>query len=273
MRLRSISILAALTSFLALSPSFGSPYPNPFRDHPLVRQPGQPDNPFPEDPIDPAVKSKLDSLLAAKDWKGISAATAIGANPNDFVNSISWLKLKTDTGGSFFIAMLYTRGLWQVADATKAKGTTELAQLMSLYTIALIHIDGMACGDPTAPMHRLDQMSANEIGAALRSLRALPKEKTEILVRQAVGLEWATADRRISQDDVVCSGGLDEIKAGIDANLLGPAHTEAGQIGKVIDVRTPTGWKPAFLQETIFKPEQEKRRGADLYDYLWSLLE
>jgi hypothetical protein len=194
----------------------------------------------------------------------------------EIASVLNWLKLKVDTGGSFLMAMLCTRNLWQIGDAVHEgdlkEGLKKQAVLMALYTVALIRMDGAACGDISAPEHRLDQLTQNEVGAALRYGKTLPRSDTYQMLRIAVGLEAATARQREVHDEVLCSGGAEEIKAGLDAGNMGKPHEVDGYIGKVITVTPPSSWKPSFRSDVEVQSFQDKQRGADLYDYLASLL-
>lgn len=250
---------------------------NPFRDKPLVAPPASTPNIFPEKPVDPALAARLDALAAAEDWKGLREAVFPLNDPATIVKATDWLKAKTDNGGSFIIPFLYARNLWLFTEAARLakqevpdiEGVRNQAALMSMYAVALVHMDGMACADPTAPSHWLTSLGQSEAGAALRYWRDQPAEIKEYTVRIAVGLEAVTARRRKAEDPLVCSGGMDELGAGMAAGTVSEGHVEPGHIGRVHDVKPPPGWKPSFLPASEYLAKQDKERGAGLYDYLY----
>ncbi len=250
---------------------------NPFRDKPLVAPPASTPNPFPEPAVDSALAVRLDALVAAEDWKGLREAVSPLNDPPTMLKATNWLKAKADTGGSFIIPFLYARNLWLFTEAARMSnketadtdGVRNQAALMSLYAVALVHMDGMACADHTAPEHWLTSLAQSEAGSALRYWRDQPADLKDHTVRVAVGLEAITARRRRAEDPLVCSGGLDELGAGIAAGTVGEGKAEPGHIGRVHEVKPPPGWKPSFKSASEYLAKQDKERGAGLYDYLY----
>lgn len=250
---------------------------NPFRDKPLVAAPADAPNIFPEPTVDPTVAARSDALAAAEDWKGLRAAVFSFDDPAAVGMSTNWLKLKTDQGGSFIFPFLYARNLWLIGEGfrqvgiepAKAKSLRDDAVLMSLYTVALVHMDGMACADPTAPNHWLTNLAQSDIGGALRYWSGAPPEFKDQTVRVAVGLEAITARRRKAEDPMVCSGGMAEMDAGMRAGTIGDGKAVPGRLDEVREVKPPPGWKPSFLPASVYVGKQDKERGAALYDYLY----
>lgn len=244
---------------------------NPFKDHPLPA--ARPDEPLPfhEPSLDIKKANELNALMEAGDWPGLRAAVRNFNDPKSVGEGLDWLKVRTDTGAPFIIPMIYSETLWMLGSAAKDEGLKGSAAFMALYTIAVIRMDGMACSDRTAPGHRMDQV-AFSLGGPLRYFAGAKPEVKARSLKTIVALEAFTAAHRKAEDEIVCSGGLDQIKAGMDAQLLGEAKSVPGHIGKVVDVGTPKGWKPSFLPATTYGPNQAKFRGADLYDYLSRLI-
>ena len=260
--------------FLLLALVFSTPIlaqDNPFKGHPLrAVRPDEP-LPFQEPDLDIKKANELDALMQSRDWSGLRAAVRNFKDLKDVESGLNWLKVRTDTGAPFIIPMIYSETLWMIGSAGKNEGLEISAAFMALYTIAVIRMDGMACADTTAPGHRMDQV-VSSLREPLRYLAAVKSEEKKFGVKTVVQLEAFTAERRKAEDEIVCSGGLDQLKAGMDANILGQPKTVPGQIGRVIDVGTPTGWKPSFLPASTYRANQAKFRGADLYDYLWALV-
>jgi hypothetical protein len=93
------------------------------------------------------------------------------------------------------------------------------------------------------------------------------------MIMLAVGLEAATALRRPAEDDLLCRGGMQELGAGMAAQNFGDPHPEPGHVGKVVTVTPPADFKVSFRPAAEYQKEQAAFRGADLYDYIWKLLE
>jgi len=250
---------------------------NPFRDKPLIAVPADKPNIFPEPSIDPAMGARLDALAAAEDWQGLRAAVFSLDDPVSIGKATDWLKLKTDLGGSFIFPFLYARNLWLIGEGTrqtgdetdKGKGLRDQAALMSLYTVALVHMDGMACADATAPSLWLTSLAQSDIRGALRYWSGAPPEFKDQTARIAVGLEAVTARRRKAEDTLLCSNGMAEMDAAMRAGTIGDGKTVPGHLGKVREVKPPAGWKPSFLPADVYAARQDKERGAALYDYLY----
>jgi hypothetical protein len=242
---------------------------NPFKGLPLVAPPADQPNIFPEAVLDPAVSQKLDRLWAAKDWAALTQA----AEPSSDIGKVmDWLKVKTDTGGSFLAPLLYVKALLNVGKITGNDGFRNQAGLMSLYTIALIHMDGMACADSTAVEIRLNQTAQGPVGDAIRYLKQQRADLKAEALKTAVQLEAVTANKRASEDELLCGSGMEGIKAGLDANSKSAPQIVPGMVGSTVYVGTPHGWKPPFNQAGVYRAKQSEGRGARLYDYLWPLV-
>jgi hypothetical protein len=270
---RSALILAAAIVAGFSIPALGQAPENPFRGQaPLVPPPADTPNPFPEPTLDSSTAALLDPLLEKRDWLGIRKAVQRVDDPTAFSHGLNWLKVHTDTGAPFVVPLLYSENLWIAGDTSKVDGLQAQAALMALYTVALIRMDGLACGDTTAPSRRFDQLLNGPAGLALRYAAKLEPEKQAQMIKLAVGLEAATASRRPAEDETLCRGGMEELKAGMDANNLGKPHPEPGHIGNVVAVTPPPDFKPSYRPQGEYEKQRTALRGAELYDYLWKLI-
>jgi hypothetical protein len=223
----------------------------------------------------------LDALLEKKDWVGLRHDLARPPSVEYAKNALNWLKVKSDGGAPFMVSLLYSENLWALAEGLRQnksdietiEGFQGQSAFMAVYTVALIRMDGMACADSTAPSHRLDQILAGPVGAALRYAVKLEPAKRANMTMLAVGLEAATALHRPAEDDLLCRGGTQELSAAMATQNFGPPHAEPGQIGRVITVTPPSDFKAAFRPASDYQKEQAAFRGADLYDYLWKLVQ
>ncbi|MBN9553259.1 MAG: hypothetical protein J0H61_01070 [Alphaproteobacteria bacterium] len=220
-------------------------------------------SPFREAEDNPVVDARLDPLLAAHDWRGLSLT--LGGTPTDLkttAGEMDWLKRKVDTGGNFLLAYLYARDLWMLslADPQFLK-LRKNAGFMALYAVDLIAVDGTACEDRTAPAHRLDQMR-EQLAPIFQDVQTLSKDEKVVLVMGVAAMEHLTAPRREPHDDAVCRGGMAEIQAGLAANNVSPPEQLPNRIGRTVTVTAPPEWKPSFRSDEDYKPEQKKTATA-----------
>lgn len=207
---RAFSLVLAVVFSAGFAVSaFGQVPDNPFRGKPpLVPPPANTPNPFPEPSLDAATVAVLDPLLEKKDWLGLRKAVQKFGDKDAFSASMDWLKVHTDTGASFIVPLLYSENLWLVGNAAQVQGLKAQAAFMVWYVVALIRMDGLACGDATAPTKRLEQVIAGPAGAALRYSASLEPGMRAKMIQLAVGLEAETATRRAPQDEALLSGRL-----------------------------------------------------------------
>jgi hypothetical protein len=273
------SSLAFALIFLTVAPPVNA-QENPFRGKPPLKAKASNSNIVPEPTLDPLVSGPLNSLLERKDWAGLRRDIGRPPSAEYAKNALNWLKVKSDNGAPFMISLLYSENLWALADALRqdksdgdgVEGIQNQSAFMALYTVAVMRMDGMACGDSTAVGHRFDQILAGPVGAALRYAAKLQPAQRRYMTMLAVGLEAATALRRPAEDDLLCRGGMQELSAGMAAQNFGDPHPEPGHVGKVVTVTPPADFKVSFRPAAEYQKEQAAFRGADLYDYLWKLL-
>jgi hypothetical protein len=91
----------------------------------------------------------------------------------------------------------------------------------------------------------------------LAFLKQQPRELKSKMVDLAIGLEQKTAPLR-ADDDLICRGGMDQMKAGLDRHQQAP--TPDGQIGNTVAVAPPPDWSPKLVSPEIYRPVQEKAR-------------
>ncbi len=166
----------------------------------------------------PADAADLDRLLATND---LTALTARLRNVNDgqqVALDLNWERAKVTAGAGFLIVYAYMYDLWRVGAAVPgpaADGIRQMAATMFVYANVLTSIDGLRCADVSAPGHRFDQLRAQNRDLA-RFLTTQPRAMRMTIGTLALAFERGTADRR-GNDEVLCSGGLDQISAGLAA--------------------------------------------------------
>jgi hypothetical protein len=209
---------------------------------------------------------RLDTLFNARDWNGIGAAIVHPANAAEVYGGMHWLEDKVDAGkGGMFLPMLLSTVLWSIGNAERLPAAdvdnihTDLrvtAGMMTLYTYEMTLIDGAMCQDETAPGHRIEQVLAGH-AATLAYLRTRPTSVKAMAINAALGQEQFTAALR-SPDPMLCSWGMDELRAAIAAG--GVQQAPSGSPGQKILVDPPSGWKPQFLSADVYVSKQKKLR-------------
>ncbi|MBW0004169.1 MAG: hypothetical protein JO216_11845 [Hyphomicrobiales bacterium] len=200
------------------------------------------------------------ALLARGNWNGIQLAFSRPRDGVTFVRGLDWLKAKIFAGdGGLLLPLIYAKDLWVIGESSRKDELRDTAVLITLYAYELIQIDGAKCEDRSAPGHRLDQLIAGRADT-LRYMKALPAETKQKLADAAIALEKVTALRR-KDDDLICRGGLDEIRAGLERGTQHEVPTPPGHLpGKSIGVAPPGDFVPKFLSPAFYKPLQDKAR-------------
>lgn len=203
----------------------------------------------------------LDALLAARNWKGLGGALSRPGKGEDVWRRMNWLRTRVENGAGFFLSIIYARDLWGVGNLQKtddpARDLRTSAAVISLYTYELIMIDGSKCEDRTAAENRGMQLFRSQ-AATFAFLRQQSADLKSKMIDLAVALEQKTAPLR-ADDDLLCRGGLEQMKAGLDRDLPQGVPTPAG---KTVAVAPPPGWTPKFLSPDAYRPMQDQMRAA-----------
>jgi hypothetical protein len=216
--------------------------------------------------------AELDEMLRARDWKDLEAALSQRVS---MARGITWLRAKLDSGeGGLLIGLLYANDMWMVGNTLnvedRSKDVRITAGVITLYTFELIVVDGAKCEDKTAPGHRIDQLIAAR-AATLAFLKKQPDEWKALIVNTAIAFEKRTAPLR-KDDDLICRDGMAQMMAGLEKGSQHEVTTQAGHIGKTIEVAPPANWVPKFVSPDIYTPMQDKAR-LDMRATLLKLIE
>jgi hypothetical protein len=220
------------------------------------------------------ISAQLDALLAARNWNALAAALSQSKDSAQVLQRMDWMQAKLNAGGGSLLGFLYARDLWSAGNAFKERDPMKDARItagmITLYTLALIAIDGALCEDRSAPAHRTDQLLMQQ-RQALAFLKAQSPELKAKIVDVALALERQTAPLR-KDDDLLCRDGLDQMLAGLTAGSQREVPTPPGQVGKTIEVAAPPGYQPKFVPAETAAPIQAKAR-AELRANLLKLVE
>lgn len=205
----------------------------------------------------------LDALVAAKSWSLLGQLLLKPGPTTEFARKISWLQARMDNGGSFFFALFFARNAWNATKDMKFNDLTtdprvRMAGVVILYTVELIAIDGARCEDRSAPDNRLSQVLIND-GPIFAFLRQLPPEWKSKVIDIAITSERTTAPLR-KDDDLVCRGGLEEIRAASERGTQREVPPRPGTYGRSIEVTPPADWTPKFVAPEVYLPKQVEAR-------------
>lgn len=222
--------------------------------------------PVMDPPGRPTDAADLDSMLKRGDVASLvkrlrSADTAQGVDLD-----MNWEQSKLFNGAGFIIAYAYMTDLWKFGSslpAARGEGLKQTAAMIFLYQVDLIAVDGPQCADITAPGHRRDQLFLQN-APIVGYIRSLPAAARMQIGTISLNLEAATQKVR-TKDAVLCSGGLDEISAGLKAQGTKPLPqipNAPGTFGKTYAVPTAPGYETKFVDEAVWRAKQIAARLA-----------
>ncbi|WP_203309516.1 hypothetical protein [Sphingomonas beigongshangi] len=214
----------------------------------------------------PADVAGLDAMVQARSF--IPLGNRLMA-PKDLAAidlDLNWMQARLFEGAGFFVAYSYMRALWALGThvpADQGEGLKQNAAAMFLYTLSLASVDGSRCGDVTAPGHRQDQLFRQDADV-LAYLRGLPPPRRAQVGTIAVSIESATAGVR-RDDPVLCSGGMEEMEAGLKGNGKAPLRqvpNAPGVAGKTYAVPPSPAYRPRYVADAVAEPKRVAARQA-----------
>lgn len=212
---------------------------------------------------DPA---NLTRLLETTDYLTLGKIVSSPQTKADLHSDLDWLQKRMIEGNSAFIAMLYARNLWNLSARLPQEQSDQLretAVLATLYAWAAITVDGIRCGDRSAPGNRATQL-ATWIPEISTHLDRMPLERRKMAVEGALLTEQRTAARRDARGDVafLCVGGMEEMTYNLQHGTTKEARQKPGQIGRNIQVLGDGTYRPSVTEEKIWKPKAEAARAG-----------
>jgi hypothetical protein len=215
----------------------------------------------------------LDALLTARNWDALGAALSRPVTNQEFARKLNWLKTRMENGGGLLLPTIYARDLWAIGINLKVSDpNTDMrvsAALISFYAYQITIIDGAKCENQSALGNRVSQLLSNRT-ATFAYLKQQPLELRMKVVEVAIALERKTAPLR-KDDDLICRGGMDEMKASLERGTQKEVPNTTGHYGKTIAVTPPPDWTPKFVPPSVYRPMQEKAR-ADMRESLLNLV-
>jgi hypothetical protein len=215
----------------------------------------------------------LDALLAVRNWDALGAALSRPGTNEEIVRKLNWLKTRMENGGGLLLPTIYARDLWAIGINLKVSDpNTDMrvsAALISFYAYEITIIDGAKCEDQSAPGNRVSQLLRNR-AATFAFLKQQPLDLKMKVVEVAIALERKTAPLR-KDDDLICRGGMDEMKASLERGTQKEVPNTTGHYGKTVAVTPPPNWTPKFVPPSVYRPMQDKAR-ADMRESLLNLV-
>lgn len=210
--------------------------------------------------------ARLSALLAAQDLMTLGRMIREPVTEADVRTDLDWLKDRLMEGNSAWIAMLYAKLLWSVADRSPPEAAGELRQtavMAALYAYAAIGIDGARCGDRSAPSNRLNQLIGWEIGI-WAFLTEMTPEHRQRAINLAVLIEERTRARRDSKGDVefLCRAGMEEMSYNMAHGTMREIEAKPGQFGRQIVVDGDGKYRPSVREDKVWRPEAQAARSS-----------
>ena len=228
----------------------------------------------PAPPLPPNAAA-LDRLLARKQYLRLGEILRSAKRLDDVILNMNWESMKMRSGETAFINFAYAWDLWRVASSLRGNEAAELkatAVMVFVHAMALIQLDGAKCQDPSAPGHRLTQLITTFPHIWKHAATLSDAERTRTIA-VALTLERVTAPRR--DDEFVCQGGMDEMLDALARHgdkPLPPSRAQLGHIGKTEEVPSNPHYRPRFVPQEVWLPEQARIR-AEMPKRLGELLE
>jgi hypothetical protein len=150
-------------------------------------------------PLIPApFRVRLDTALAARDWRQIDAAKKALIQARDLPLVLLWDQTRFLAIGDAAIAAAYARDLAgsDVPDAEQAAAT------MWLYAVAATFTDGHKCTDPEAKDAYMATLLGPDFDAVKGIIRSIPDDRLAAMRDQAIQLESILSTDRT--DDTMC---------------------------------------------------------------------
>jgi hypothetical protein len=150
----------------------------------------------------------LDAMAARGDERGLTRRLKPVRDPRILALDINWERSRVYRGAGLLVAIAFAEDLWRAAalpDASPAEadGLRRSAASAALYAFTLIAMDGLGCGDVSAPSHRGGAV-ASQLRPILRYAATLPEADRGSVIGEAVTFESVTAPSR-TPDPLVCS--------------------------------------------------------------------
>ena len=185
--------------------------------------------------------------------------------PDEFSESLSWLRDHWLEGNSAYVPITYALALWEYAKNEPdyyIKHNLKITAVTSmLYFYGVIEIDGARCADHTALAHRREQFPTI-IPNLLDYISEMSSAEKNLSVKVAIGVEVKTAARRDEIGDVefLCTGGLEQISYGLKNGTTKEVPAKPGQFGRQIVVDDGGKYKPRTLEPKIWQPVASQAR-------------
>lgn len=155
---------------------------------------------------------RFDDLLEHKQYAALGDALEREHHAGRGRLSRGWQDRRMRDGGSAYLGFVYSRDLMRSAARSAQRERARLrehAALVAIYTMALLTIDGPRCADASAPSMRSEQLF-DLAAEAFSWAAAMPQQRRDRIIDQALALEQETAPHR-RNDDFICLGGAEAL--------------------------------------------------------------
>ena len=205
---------------------------------------------------------RLEAMYDEGDYAALNFALFEPATEADLTTGLDWLGMKYRTDGSTYISLSYSRLLEGVAELVppetgdQFRGTA-LAALVQAVLAA--RIDGQQCSDATARAVRADHLIATVGYSPLLELDEEMRRNAAFIVMLNEEVTW-TARQSLDQSEVLCTGGMLGMMAGMAGGTMREREAREGEIGRQIEVTPPEGFEYGRRPEAEWVADAERIR-------------
>ena len=200
---------------------------------------------------------QFDDLLDHKQYAALGDALEREHDAGRGRLARGWQDRRLRDGGSAYLGFVYSRELMRSAARSARRDRARLreqASLVAIYTMAVLTIDGPRCADASAPSQRSEQLF-DLAAEAFAWAAAMPEDRRDRIIDEALALEQATAPLR-RDDDFICLGGAEHIARA----LQDPASRVEPRDGDGVTVTPGRSMAARFADPATARPMQALAR-------------
>jgi hypothetical protein len=215
----------------------------------------------------PPNADQLNDRLKANDYLGLRDLIWQSRDGTIINENMNWERDQVLAGSSAFVSVLYAMDLWRAGNsgylndrASLELKKSALAQLT--YAYFLTFLDGVKCGDASAPVIRRQSLTSKFSNFDLMEIwkaffRLIPDDRKQVVLA-AGALERKTRSLR-QNDEFLCSGGnadRSNLSAALKTYL--DTHDSLPNGTVEIPIAPPADYQVKFLPESEWAPKQKQ---------------
>lgn len=205
------------------------------------------------------LEAYLAQALSERRYADVDAALRQLGSIGQATKALNWLRARMLSGGGAYVVLTYSRLLMEFGESQPQLKDT--AAMAALYAQGLAMTEAVRCDDRSAAQARLLYI-AEVTRPMTQHLMQLPLERRQMVVDNAIGLEEQLAPKR-RDDDWLCRGGARAMSSALaraQPSDVKQVDTPPGHVGRTFTVPDNPDYRPGFLAESEWRPEQVEGR-------------